>query len=213
MSWSSQRRGSVGAVQSSPPQDEAVPSVHDPLSTALEAVVSRFARLFQHVAFRHGLSAEDVAEVVQEVRVRLWRARPARETIEGLGVSYIYRTAMSAALEVVRRKRGSGPVVSSAENLNGQDHMEALAVAAAPERGPEQLLARSEIALAVSQAVRELPDARRTAVRLYLVGYTRDEIARTVGWSEAKARNLIYRGLADVRSSLERRGLGPGDLS
>ena len=84
-------------------------SAGDPISAALETVVARFARLLQHVALRHGLPAEDVAEVVQEVRVRLWRARPSGETIEALGVSYIYRTAMSAALEIVRRKRGSGP--------------------------------------------------------------------------------------------------------
>jgi RNA polymerase sigma factor (sigma-70 family) len=189
------------------------------MSAALETIVARFARLLRHVALRHGLPPEDVAEVVQEVRVRLWRARPTRETIETLGVSYIYRTAMSAALEVVRRKRGSGPVVSMSddwvERSEGGEPVGAgaSAVTVSTERGPEQALVRSEVALAVSQAVHELPQARRTAVRLYLVGYSRDEIARSVGWSEAKTRNLIYRGLADVRAALGRRGIGPGELA
>jgi len=30
-----------------------------------------------------------------------------------------------------------------------------------------------------------------------------------MGWSEAKVRNLLYRGLADVRAALVQRGIGP----
>lgn len=202
----------VSAISTARTPDVRGSAAGDPMSAALETIIARFARMLQHVALRHGLPPEDVAEVVQEVRVRLWRARPTSETIESLGVSYIYRTAMSAALEVVRRKRGSGPVVSFINDREGREGG-ALAVAAVAARGPEQTLARSEVALAVSQAVHDLPQARRTAVRLYLVGYSRDEIAHSVGWSEAKTRNLIYRGLADLRSALERRGIGPGELA
>jgi RNA polymerase sigma factor (sigma-70 family) len=178
----------------------------------LDGVVTRFGRLLHFVARRHGLAPEDVEDVVQEVRVRLWRARPESETIAGLGVSYVYRTAMSAALEVVRRKRGSGPGMSLSDDRDGQDDSGGAATAASPDAGPELALARSELAQTVSEAVRELPDARRTAVRLYLVGYSRGEIAHMVGWSEAKTRNLIYRGLADLRAALRRRGVGPGEL-
>jgi RNA polymerase sigma factor (sigma-70 family) len=175
----------------------------DRLSSALEGVLARYTRLLRSVAFRHGLMAEDVEELVQEVRVRLWRARPVSETIAALGVSYVYRTAISAALEVVRRRR--------AEPGPGRDDDQEPATPAAS--GPERLLARSEVACAVADVVHALPDARRVAVQLYLVGYTRDEIADRLGWSQAKARNLIYRGLADVRAALVRRGIGPEDLS
>jgi len=183
------------------------------MSAALEALVTRFAHLLHHVALRHGLANEDVGEVVQEVRVRLWRARPTSETISGLGVSYVYRTAMSAALEVVRRKRGPGPAMSLHDDRDDQNGSDALTTVAFAARGPEDALARSELAQAVSEEVRGLSDARRTVVRLYLVGYSRDEIAQMVGWSEAKTRNLIYRGLADLRAALERRGIGPGELA
>jgi RNA polymerase sigma factor (sigma-70 family) len=175
----------------------------DPLSSALEGVLARYAKVLRSVAFRHGVPAEDVEEVVQEVRVRLWRARPVSETIAALGVSYVYRTAVSAALDVVRRRRN--------EAAPEPDDKQEPATSAAS--GPEQVLARSEVASAVADVVCALPEARRVAVRLYLVGYTRDEIADMVGWSQAKARNLIYRGLADVRAELARRGIGPEDLS
>jgi RNA polymerase sigma-70 factor (ECF subfamily) len=48
---------------------------------------------------------------------------------------------------------------------------------------------------------------------MYLAGYDRVEIAELLGWSEAKTRNLLYRGLADVRTSLESWGFGPGARS
>lgn len=184
----------------------------DSTLAALESVITRFARLLHHVATRHGLVSDDVDEVVQEVRVRLWRARQESETIAGLGTSYIYRTALSAALEVVRRKRGSGRVTSLAESRDERGEHDALASVASDERGPEHTLARAEFASAVAAAMLELADARRTAVRLHLVGYSRDEIAEMTGWSAAKARNLIYRGLADLRAALLRRGISPGEL-
>jgi DNA-directed RNA polymerase specialized sigma24 family protein len=45
---------------------------------------------------------------------------------------------------------------------------------------------------------------------MYLAGFERDEIADLLGWSEAKTRNLLYRGLADLRESLQSWGYGPG---
>jgi RNA polymerase sigma factor (sigma-70 family) len=211
MPWSSTRSRTAPPT---PPAQGApsAPRGSDSISAALESVVTRFARLLHHVATRHGLASDDIDEVVQEVRVRLWRARQESETIVGLGTSYIYRTALSAALEVVRRKRGSGLVMSLAESRDGRGEHESLASVESGERGPEHTLARSEFATAVSEAMLELADARRTAVRLHLVGYSRDEIARMTGWSAAKARNLIYRGLADLRAALVRRGITPGEL-
>ena len=35
------------------------------------------------------------------------------------------------------------------------------------------------------------------------------EIAALMGWTEAKTRNLLYRGLADLRQALTVRGIGP----
>jgi RNA polymerase sigma-70 factor (ECF subfamily) len=43
---------------------------------------------------------------------------------------------------------------------------------------------------------------------MYLDGYRRDEIAELMKWSDAKTRNLLYRGLADLRSVLLVQGIG-----
>jgi DNA-directed RNA polymerase specialized sigma24 family protein len=44
---------------------------------------------------------------------------------------------------------------------------------------------------------------------MYLAGYDREEIARSLGWSVGRVRNLLSRGLADLRALLEREGIGP----
>ena len=57
--------------------------------------------------------------------------------------------------------------------------------------------------------IEELGEGRRVVVRLHLAGYDREEIGRMLGWSEPKTRNLLYRGLADLREVLERVGVTP----
>lgn len=64
-----------------------------------------------------------------------------------------------------------------------------------------------ELSERILTAVDTLAPARRVAVRMYLSGYEREEIAELLGWSEAKTRNLIYRGLADLRRCLTERGI------
>jgi RNA polymerase sigma-70 factor (ECF subfamily) len=48
------------------------------------------------------------------------------------------------------------------------------------------------------------------AVRYHLSGYDREDIARSLGWSEARTRNLLYRGLDDLRRRLVVMGVTPG---
>jgi RNA polymerase sigma-70 factor (ECF subfamily) len=43
---------------------------------------------------------------------------------------------------------------------------------------------------------------------MYLTGHPREEIAELMGWTEGKTRNLLYRGLADLREKLSEMGVG-----
>ncbi len=72
---------------------------------------------------------------------------------------------------------------------------------------PDRMLERRRILQAVQEALAGLAKNRRTAVELYLQGLTTQEIAVLVGWSEAKARNLVYRGLTDLRERLRAAGI------
>jgi RNA polymerase sigma-70 factor (ECF subfamily) len=172
----------------------------DRVSSALETVLARFAAMVRGVGRRHQLSDADLDEVMQEVRIRLWRASQTSEQIERLGASYVYRTATSAALDLLRRRRAHGG--DATRSLDEHPH------ASPPDpREPHRTLEEAELADRILQALDTLPPSRRPVVRMHLAGYTREEIAELLGWSEAKTRNLLYRGLADLRARLTDLGI------
>ena len=175
----------------------------DSLSPALQALFARFAELFRRVGARYRLSGDDVDALLQEVRIRLWRSQPRSELIAVIGASYMYRTAMTAALTVIRRRR----MKTSGADTPLSEYTESSANATVET--PEQRFAAEEVASEVERAVSSLPSSRAAVVRLYLSGYSREEIAELFGWTEGKTRNLLYRGLADLRAALNERGIGP----
>ena len=172
----------------------------DELSAALEAVVSRFATLVRSIGARHRLSEADLDEIVQEVRIRLWKSCPTTEQVQALGTSYVYRTATSAALDLLRRRRAHGADRSDSVDTMAE-HLPDTTVSAIGMLDVDELQQR------VMAAIETIPASRRPVVRMHLAGYDREEIATLMGWSEAKTRNLLYRGLADLRTSLAAAGI------
>ena len=172
----------------------------DEISAALETMVSRFAVMVRSVGARHRLPDADLDEVIQEVRIRLWKSCTTSEQIRALGTSYVYRTAMSAALDMLRRRRAHGG--------DRSDPVESMAsVLPDVTTGPVESVEAGELAERVMAAIETIPASRRAVVRMHLNGYEREEIAALLGWSEAKTRNLLYRGLADLRARLTDQGI------
>lgn len=175
-------------------------------SRALEHVVNRFDAFIRRSARRHGLEGADVDEVVQELRLRMWKSLGTAELIRRAKASYIYRAAISASIDIIRRRR--------ARRFEGAP-LDDAAAERAPDvrRRADAALDEGEVADAVHRAIALLAESRRAVVRMHLAGYERHEIADLLGWSEAKTRNLLYRGLADLRQVLESWGIRPGGNS
>ena len=171
----------------------------DPLSSALESAVTKFAGLVRGVGWRHRLSEAEIHELLQQVRIRLWQAQGTSEQISRVSASYVYRTAVSAVLDMMRRRRAQ----RAEQMVSIEDEVVATATA-----NPERDLESSEVVAQVTRAVDSIPLSRRAVVRMYLAGHPREEIADLLGWSEAKTRNLLYRGLADLRARLTEQGIG-----
>jgi len=172
----------------------------DPLSASLETVMTRFAGMVRSVGWRHRFSDADVDEMMQQVRIRLWRAQGDGEQISRAPASYVYRTAVSAALDMMRRRR--------AQRVEQTVSIDDPGVAVPAPVSPERDLDASELAAQVTRAIESIPASRRPVVRMYLAGYPREEIAGLLGWTEAKTRNLLYRGLTDLRARLTTQGIG-----
>jgi RNA polymerase sigma-70 factor (ECF subfamily) len=179
----------------------ATPS--DQLSPALDRALAKFSGILRQVCWRYRFSGDDVDELVQEVRIRLWRAHgeltAAGEHIATISASYLHRTALSAAIDMLRRRRARG----GDRTMSIEDQHEAV-----PEtHDPAEALEESELAAQVERAIESIHPTRRPVVRMHLMGHPREEIARLLGWSDAKTRNLLYRGLADVREHLVAQGV------
>lgn len=181
-----------------------------------DTLLTHFSGMVRQVGWRHRLCEADIDELVQDVRIRLWKAEKSErintENIEHTPASYVYRTATTAALDLIRRRRsGRALYHESVDDFQSIVNNESVV-----EPGlltfssPDQDLAVQELADVVDAALATISENRRPVVRMYLAGYPREEIAKLQGWSEAKTRNLLYRGLADLREKLLEKGIGPG---
>jgi RNA polymerase sigma-70 factor (ECF subfamily) len=174
------------------------------VSHVLDSLVNRFAELLRRAGRRRGLAEQELDELIQDVRIRLWRALETGEKISAVSASYAYRTAQTAAVDLIRRRRGKRetPLPGSVEAVPPV----AAAVVAAPQL---DRVTRREVTQRLEEALAGLAKPRGVVVRMYLAGYPREEIAQLLGWSEPKTRNLLYRGLADLREQLTAWGIGP----
>jgi DNA-directed RNA polymerase specialized sigma24 family protein len=75
---------------------------------------------------------------------------------------------------------------------------------------PHRRLEVKELESVVREIIGRLAPDRARAVRLHLAGFTVQEIMGLCGWPYQKARNLIARGLAEVRERLRQKGIDGG---
>ena len=173
-----------------------------------ERLLERYSALLRNLILRHcprDLGIQ-VGDIEQEARVRLWQALQREKELSD-PPSYIYRIAVSATIDAVRRvvaRREDQLHVRTAEEETFTDTPGLVASAA---QSPEAVAERRQLMAAIAGAVNSLAENRQIAVRLHLQGLTLPEIAELVGWSEPKARNLVYRGLEDLRQMLRRQGI------
>jgi RNA polymerase sigma-70 factor (ECF subfamily) len=194
---------------SSPPPNgdtgrpDAPPPSGDDASAAVDAVIVRFGNLMYRVGRSLRLPDADIDEAIQDVRIRLWRTLASGEgvDIQRLPATYVYRTTMSAMLDLLRRRRSRRE--SAVESLEAQ-----VVPIASQVVSPDAGLYTEDLTRQVAAAIEEITESRRGVVRMYLAGYAREEIAQLLGWSEPKTRNLLYRGMDDLRARLRARGIG-----
>jgi len=166
------------------------------LSRELERILLRCAGMVRSVARAYDLvEKDDVDEIFQDVRIRLWRSLGSATAIREVSASYVYRTATAAAIDLIRRRR------ARPDRFSGRD-VGRLEAVGSPKPGPGEQLAARMLEQRVERSLTTLIDSRRPVVRAYLAGYRLTEIAELMGWTHAKVRNLLYRGLSDLQQAL-----------
>jgi RNA polymerase sigma factor (sigma-70 family) len=173
----------------------------------LQELVSRHGDLLRRTIAKvcpraMGLSVE---EIEQDARVRLWTAlKSEREIVHP--VSYIYKVAVSAALRAIRRAKARRE--DQLQGDTGANEGAPVVVLCTPaDESPFAVTERREWVRKIDRAMTRLAENRRRAVGLHLRGRTTQEIAGLLGWSEPKARNLVHRGLRELRAHLRSEGI------
>jgi len=185
------------ALSALPAVRPAIPDVR----VRMEDLVRQYGKLIAAMVRRvGGHAARPVREDIQQrVLISLWKQLRSDQTIEH-PTTYIYRAAVRETVRVVRQ-----------EAARAQDPLDGDALAALrAERGdPHVALDRKEKMARIRAAIQEIAPERRLAVRAHLSGFAVTEIMSRYGWSYQKARNLIARGMVDLRRILQENGLGP----
>jgi RNA polymerase sigma-70 factor (ECF subfamily) len=139
-------------------------------------------------------------DIVQAAMVRVLELRRKPEQPEIRTPSYLWKVAYSAMVDEMRRIERRREVPMDAPGADGLGHE------ATSGDGDESL---RHLGIEIRDCITRLLEPRRVAVVLHLDGFRAEEAARTLGWGLKRVRNLTYRGLADLRACLERKGLRP----
>ena len=176
-----------------------MPPTPDDVDARLERLLREFGGRIRGIVLARcprglGLDPDDVE---QDVRVRLWLALSRERNIEH-PASYVYQATMSVIVDQLRRRRAR-PDLDPAGAPPEEEH-------AATAPGPEDAARGTALGRALTAAVAALPERRRRPVELYLQGCGTQEVGALLGMSEATARNLVYRGLEELRDRLRSEG-------
>ena len=162
-----------------------------------EVLITRFAQFIRsqvqkyHLS-RFGLDAEDIA---QDIRLKIWKVIQDQRPIHNYA-SYIKKIIDSSVIDQLRKcKREEGIVLAERGNIVSEIQSGYWA-----HHQDDRLLH-----LVIRSAIDGLLESRRKAVKLYLLNMSIEEIAAFYGWSQDKTRNLLYRGLSDLKRNLAKR--------
>ncbi len=165
----------------------------------LEVLARQYGRLISSVVRRITGRANDIVgdDIEQKVLVSLWRQIEREQKIEH-PASYICRIAIREAVRVMRQEVSRGRrLVADGEVEAQQDE----------GQDPSEDLTRREQREHIESSLAALRPDRERAVRAHLAGFAVQEIMEMHTWSYQKARNLVARGMEDLRAALRQRGI------
>lgn len=141
--------------------------------------------------------AAHVDDIVQQAMLRVMRVQAQREGAEPLGASYLRKVAYATTVDQIRRMNSQAQLRENFAQASAKQH----------ELSPEDAAVGREIGVSIRECLANLLEARRRAVVLHLQGHSVPETGELLGWTRKQAENRVYRGLADLRECLRRKGV------
>ena len=181
---------------SSPGSDRTSSAVSDRLlfrrisegdESAFREIFHSYRRILYPVILKLVKNETDAKEILQETFLKLWLKRETLPTVENPG-GWLYHVASTEALMHLRKEsRYAKRLQKAATSAIGSG-----ATGAPSLTDIHENFDRKEVKLLISDAVNKLPSRRRQVFQMSrLEGYSRKEIAETLGISENTVRNQL----------------------
>jgi len=170
--------------------------------TLIRELLEKYGALIRRVVARVGGRAiqDSREDVAQAVVMSLWQQVSREQTITHPS-SYIYRAAIRETVRAVKQELDR---MRTHAAIDADDNLALPSTAPTPESAA----ASSELGAQIDRAIGGLQHDRAQAVRAHLAGYSVEEIMQAYAWPYQKARNLIARGMGDLREELKKGGYG-----
>ncbi len=142
---------------------------------------------------KNGIDPEDIS---QEVKIKIWKILEDEKKIKNFA-SYIRKVINSSVIDKLRKiKREKGIYI----------HEKYKWISEQKSNYQNRILLNDNTKKIIDGAIESLIKSRRKAVKLFLLNMTIEEIAIYLNWSKDKTRNLLYRGLSDLKKALKEKG-------
>jgi DNA-directed RNA polymerase specialized sigma24 family protein len=156
----------------------------DRFSNFISANIQKFNPL------HYGLDPDDIA---QDIRFKIWKVLLCEKNITNYP-AYIKKVVDTSVIDHLRKLR---------REQRCQNFEKRKCVAEMELFYSKELSFRKRLEERIGEAVESLIDSRRQVVKLHLLNFNIREIALCLNWSPAKTRNLLYRGMSDLRILLK----------
>ena len=178
--------------------------VADGDTNALAQLYDRYSQAIYSLCLRIVHERAVAEEVSQEVFVRLWRSAASFEPGKGRVSTWLLRIAHNLALNEIRRRQ-SRPAI--APDIDWEVESARLSDPSV-EGDPAMSAWLSERAVAVRQALAQLPASQRQAIELaFFGGLSQAEIAAALGDPLGTVKSRIRTGMQRLRELLVAAGI------
>lgn len=142
-----------------------------------------------------------VDDLVQNASIKIMEILSNAEGKQEFSSSYLWRVGYTVVIDEIRRQRRRREKSLEEEEIAHETRSMAA--------DPEELAESSRLGEAIRCCLARIEDSRRQALSLRLLGHSVREIAALLEWPYKRAENLLYRGLQQLRSCLDERGIRP----
>jgi len=173
--------------------------MHDPGGLDLERMRAVLERAVARACPRR--LADRREDIVQAALLKVIEIHRRGEAEALSKPSYLWQVAYSATVDEIRRIARRKEVSFDAPDSPGAA-AESLAAL-----GDD--IARRDLGREIHDCLERLDEPRRLAASLHLHGFSAPEAAVALRWTLSRARNLVFRGIGDLRRCLEGKGIHP----